>query len=276
MNQPAEYYSPTEEIDLTEIIRKLIQFLRTNLKLLLLFVLMGIALGVLAYFMLPRRYNVRMIADSRLLSSQEVTNLVDSWNELLGDREYTLLSRKLNVPLEVVTSVAALQATSAATSVEGANAKDVFAIEAVVFDNDRVDALQKGIIYYLENSPYVQERITAEKRRMNALKNRLQGEIAQLDSVKLSLQSLIRRGGNASNAFIAEPGSINAQIVTLYGQLLGIEENLLFMENIQVISGFDRREHADFPKLPPCVLVGAVVGFVIALVVTFLRSLKLG
>ncbi len=274
MSQSTEYYSPTEEIDLTEIIRKLIQFLKTNLKLILLFVLGGIGLGLLGYYRMPRRYNVQMIAVTRLLSSHEVADIVESWSELLKNGEYALLSRKLNVPVEVTTNVYSFKALATGLN-GGPNPKDAFAIEAVVRDNARVDALQKGIIHYLETNPYVQERLGAEKRRLNALKSRIAGEITQLDSVKLSLQNLIRRGGNNSNAFIAEPGNVNAQIVTLYSQQLTIEESLQFIENIQVITGFDRRENPDFPKLPLCLVAGAVLGFLLALVVTFFRALNL-
>lgn len=274
MNQPAEYYSPTEEIDLTEIIRKLIQFLKTNLKLILLFVLGGIGLGVLGYYNMPRRYNVQMIAVTRLLSSREVADIVESWNELLKNREYALLSRKLSIPAGVASNVVSFKAASTGVTAT-TNVKDAFAIQAVVRDNAQVDVLQKGITHYLETNPYVQQRLVAEKRRLNALKDKIAGEIAQLESVKLSLQSLIKQGGTNSNAFIAEPGNINGQIVNLYTQVLNIEESLLFIENVQVITGFDRREHADFPKLPLCLLAGAAVGFVIALVVTFFRALNL-
>jgi hypothetical protein len=273
MNKPTGYVSPTEEIDLTEIARKLILFLRRNQKIILIFTLLGIALGLVAYYTLPRKYDVQMIASTRLLSSLEVTDIVESWDDLLDNGEYALLSKKFNVPVEVIVNVSSFKALS--TGVDGrANAKDAFAIEAEVRDNAHLNALQQGIVHYLETNPYVLERLGAEKRRLNSLKNRIAGEIAQLDSVKLSLQNLIRRGGNNSNAFIAEPGTINKEIVQLYTQQLTIEESLQFIENIQVITGFDRRENPDFPKLPLCLIAGAVLGLLLALVVTFFRALN--
>ncbi len=274
MNKQTDYYSPTEEIDLTGLLRKLIQFLRINLKLILLFVLTGVLLGVANYYLLPRKYNVQMIADSRLLSSQEVVEIMDPWNDLIANGEYALLSRKTHVPGEVLADVASLEATSAGNSAGGSD-KDAFTVQAVVLSNTRLDTLQKGIIRYLEQSPYVQERVNAEKRRLTALRNRVDREISQLDSVKLSLQNLISRGGGSSNAFIAEPGNINVDIVELYEQSLKIEESLQFIDNIQVISGFDRRENPDSPKMTICIAIGAAVGLIAALMVAFLRALNL-
>jgi sensor c-di-GMP phosphodiesterase-like protein len=129
------------------------------------------------------------------------------------------------------------------------------------------------MVYYLENSQYMQERTRSEKRKLQAFKARIEQELAQMDTVKSSLQGMLRRGGNTAGGFITEPGNVNSEIVTIYEQLLETDQALEFVDNIQVISSFDQVENPSSPKLYVCLAAGLVLGIFAAMLIIFLRQL---
>jgi len=268
-----QYYPQDEEIDLKQVARRFTGFIKRNLSFLVLSALIGLGLGLGAYQILPRTYQVQMIADSRMLSSQVVVTIVESWQELLRKGGHQALGRKMNLKPEVLKRVQKLEAEPTRVSTPTKQNRDVFTITASLADTAVAAPLQEGIIYYLENNEFMKERTASEKRRLSLLKRRIEQEIAQLDSVKGVVQNIIRRGASASSPFISDPGSINGEIVGLYNQLLDVDQNLEFINNVQLISSFNPVSKADSPSLIICLAAGLMTGVFSALLIIFLRSL---
>jgi uncharacterized protein involved in exopolysaccharide biosynthesis len=272
-SNPVKYYTPEEEIDLRESVRNMIVYVRNHFSILFVFALAGLATGYGAFLLIPRSYEVSMIADSRILSSQVVISIVNSWQELLEKKERGLLARKMNVSPEVVNALQKVEAEPNETTRITEQSRSAFIINATVSNTRIVDSLQAGMVYYLENSQYMQERTKSEKRKLQAFKARIEQELAQMDMVKSSLQGMLRKGSNSAGGFITEPGNVNSEIVTIYEQLLETDQALEFVDNIQVISSFDQVENPSSPKLSVCLAAGMALGIFTAMLIVFLRHL---
>jgi hypothetical protein len=262
-----------DEIDLMLLLTNAIHFLKKNSKVFILFLLLGLIIGSLSFYLLPRVYKVNMLADSRILNGEEVIAIVDSWQDLLKKGEYNLLSRKFNISVKEVESIKTIEAETN-KRIARDQERNAFLIKLEVFDNSSLDSLQSGIIYALKNSDYIRRRIETQRENLELLKSKINNEIAELDSIKLSMHKLLRTGGNSANPFLTDPSSVNLHIVSLYEKQLKIAEEIKFLEEIQVIEGFTRVEKADKPKLIICLLSGIFIGLVSAIIYILIQAIR--
>ncbi len=272
-NYPSRVES--DEVDLLLVVRNSVRYIKSYWNLFLLSVILGTLGGWAAYHLLPPTYKVNMIADSRILSSMEVMSIVESWQELIKKKEWHALAQRLNVSDEVANQVGLLEADLVNQKMVGADPdQDPFVITAYVRDNRVLDALQAGIIHYLENNKYVKDRVAVRKQNLDSLRREVNVQIADLNSLKGSLRRLVENGGNGSNAFLTDPASVNAMIVNLYEKKLGIDESLRFIEDIQMIAGFTRFDKPDSPKLSICLVAGFAAGLLIAIAIVAVRGVQ--
>jgi LPS O-antigen subunit length determinant protein (WzzB/FepE family) len=265
----------SDEVDLVLALRSGVRYVKSYWTLFLLSVTLGTLGGLAAYHLLPPTYRVTMIADSRMLSSVEVVSIVESWQELIKKKERRALAGRLHVSEAVISQVGKLEADLINQKMVGNNPDDdPFIITANVKDNRVLDDLQAGIIYYLENNKYVKDRVAVKKQNLDSLRRQVNNQIADLNNLKGSLRRLVENGGNGSGAFLTDPASVNEMIVNLYEKRLGIDENLRFIDDIQVIEGFTRFDKPDSPKLSICLVVGFAAGLLVAIGIVAFRGVQ--
>ena len=260
-----------DEIDLLVLFQKIRVAIARNKVLFVVIVITGLVGGAAFFQATPSRFKARMLADTRVLTNREVMEMTDNLQTLVKDHDFTLLAAKLHLSPAVVGKIITLSAEGSA-ELPSAPGKNVFVLQATVYDPHIIDSLQQGIVYFLENNEYVRQRIRVQRENLTAIKIRSEKELAQLDSLKASMLNLVRRGGNAGNAFVLEPGSINEQSVKMFEKIRNLDESLQFLDNVQVISNFDKPEKADFPKLSVCLIAGLILGLIIALAVVLLKE----
>jgi uncharacterized protein involved in exopolysaccharide biosynthesis len=262
-------------VDLLLVLRNSLRYLKSYWNLFLLSVLLGTLGGWAAYHLLPPTYKVSLIADSRILSSMEIVSIVESWQELIKKKEWHALAQRLHVSDDIAYKVGKLEADLVNQKMVGsAPDDDPFVITAYVKDNRVLDALQAGITQSLENNKYVRERVAVKKQNFDSLRRQINNQIEDLNGLKGSLRQLVEKGGGNAGAFLTDPASINEIIVTLYEKRLSIDENLRFIDDIQVIEGFTRFDKPDSPKLSICLVIGFAAGLLVAIVIIAFRGLQ--
>jgi hypothetical protein len=272
-NYPSRVES--DEVDLLLMLRNSLRYVKSYWNLFLLSVILGTLGGWAAYHLLPPTYKVNMIADSEILSSMEIMSIVESWQELIKKKEWHALAQRLNVSDEVAYNVGGLEADLVNQKMVGSDPdQDAFVISAHVKDNRVLDALQAGIIYSLENNKYVRERVAVKKQNFDSLRHQINSQIADLNNLKSSLRRMVENGGGGSGAFLTDPASINEIIVDLYEKRLLVDENLRFIDDIQVIEGFSRFDKPDSPKLSICLVMGFAAGLLIAIAIVAIRGVQ--
>ncbi len=265
----------SDEVDLMQVVQSGVRYVKSYWTLFLLSVTLGTLGGLAAYHLLPPTYRVTMIADSRILSSMEVMSIVESWQELINKKEWRTLAQRLHVSDAVAGQVGKLEAELVNQKLVGSSPDDdPFLITAYVKDNRILEDLQAGIIYSLQDNRYVRERVAFKKQNFDSLRREINSQIADLNGLKGSLRQLVEKGGGNAGAFLTDPASINEIIVDLYEKRLSIDENLRFIDDIQVIAGFTRFDKPDSPKLSICLVVGFAAGLLFAIALVAVRGVQ--
>ncbi len=256
--------------------RKIVLIIQAHRALFLFSLIAGLLGGLLAYYLLPPAYKTSMIADSRVLGSPEIISMVDSWDNLLRKKEYEALATKLKLSSSILTKVKSLEAELNNKSLSGSDPNNgPFVINAVVTDNSILDTLEQAIVSNIQSNEYVKRRINRELRNLDSLKKQIEYQIADLNEVKTSVRKLLQPGERVTtNAFVADPGSISVQILSLFAQKQGIEDRIQFIDEIQVIDGFTKYNKPDSPKRLVCLALGAALGLLLSTLIVGVKVFK--
>lgn len=262
-----------DELDLVTLVEKLISFLKNYGKALLLFSLLGLALGLLRYFISSKQYTSRVILHSVVLTNQEEIELIDSWQDLISKGEQEQLAKMMNCDLPVVKSLTKISAEEI-QKLYSQNNPNGFIVEVVVSDTSILDELQNGIVHGLENSDYVRERVESRRSRLNELIRTVKTELAKSELTKNTIDSMIRTGKGGSASLMVDISGINSQWIDLNDKLLSYEQDLKFVNAVQVLQGFTKFGKPSSPSLVKNVLFGLAGGFFIGYLVGLFRYVQ--
>lgn len=228
-----------DELDLVNLIGKAISFVQRFKFILGIFLLAGLVWGLYLHFTSPKQFTTRLIVHSMFLSNQEEIEIVSNWKELLGKREKVQLASLMGCDVKVIEKLSNISAEEILKTY-AVNNPNGFIINATVKDNSILDDLQKGIVYGLNNSPYVKEKIETKKARDRELIKRTTDEIAKLNVTKQIIDSLIKTNQRNTSSFMLDISRISAQTIELNEKLFNYQEDLKFLTGIQVLENFNK------------------------------------
>lgn len=270
--------SQTEDIDLLVLAERCLGFLSRYKWVFIIGAAAGLALGTLVYSRMANIYSSRMIVHSYLLANQEEIQIVDNWNQLLKKKEYTALAGMLNVKENVLYPVKKIDATEI-QKVFTPNNPSGFTVDVNTTSNAILPALQEGIVYGLENTPYVKARTDIKRANLEELIAATTIEIRKLDSSKAIIGNILAGSGKASSSLIVDGSSINRQLIDMNEKLLGYKEGLKFANAVQVLQDFSKFKKPVGPHLLAWLAIGLVfclaIAWFYAFVDTIRRKLKL-
>ena len=225
------------------------------------------------YRISPKEYSSTLILHARIITNQEQLEIVKSWNELLRKGEYDILASVLNCD-------AAISEKSQEISGEEIQKLYVpdnpngFTIEVLVSDTGILERLQQAIVYGLQNNEYIKERIASRKSNLNALIQKVKTEISALDSTKSNVENIINNKNQNQSKFIIDVTGINRQLIELDEKLYGYQDELKFVNAIQVLQNFNKLKYPENPKLLPSLFIGLIAGVFIGYFVALYRYMK--
>src|SRR5690606_5735397 len=86
-----------------------------------------------------------------------------------------------------------------------------FEVTATVTDNDILPQLQEGIVNFLQNNEFVQKRVALKEDGLKTLIDRIDKEIAQIDSVKTKIGQSVPLSATSPNVVLMEPSNLYEQ-----------------------------------------------------------------
>lgn len=256
-----------EEVDLISLLVRLVKVVRKRFYLLIIFLVINAILGSLAYFAFRPVYTTKMILESNVVRYANIANLVETLQDLVEEQNFVALQERLNISNTLAQDIKSLRAINITEKVLGrADREDIedyqVIIEAEVRSNRVLDSLQIGLLHYLENNQYINERIQEYKENTETELRKVSSDISQLDSLKKSVEELIRQE-NLQNLYLADVGDMYENSLRLYEKESYLKTRLRFIGNIQVIEGFTQfREPSSF-NLTNSIIAGAASGFVL-------------
>ncbi len=268
----------TDELDLMDIVRNFVSFIRNSAKIILPFGTIGLLLGITLYVISPNQYISKLVLRSFVLTNQEHIQVIASWNDLLRNNERALVAQILNCHSEVVNKLSKITAEEIVKANPEGNLYG-FIITVQVRDTSILKELQKAIIFGLENNEYVRERVAIKKANLKILINKVSDEIRKLDSVKTNVEIALKSNseGKTSSSFLIDAGDINNEIIELNEKLLKYQEDLKFSNAVEVLQQFNKLSKPILPKkstlLPLGLFTGLAIGYILYLWIYIKRKL---
>lgn len=262
-----------DDLDLVSLFERTSRFFRTYFRLIVICSIIGIVLGFTLYKIVPKQYTSSLLLHSFTLTNAEQINIIDNWNELIKAKEYESLGKLLNCSPSMVKKIKEITAEEI-QRLYSDNNPNGFNVEVLVTDNSILDSLQQGIIYGLENSEYMKQRLATKRSGYTILIEKLNTEISKLDSTKKNIESSITNNTQHGNSYILDISNINTQMIALNEKLLTVQEQLKFTNAVQVFHKFEKFQKPHSPKLIKSVALGLIAGFAIGYIIAVYLSLR--
>jgi hypothetical protein len=261
-----------DDIDLIIVLERISRFLFVNKIVLIVSAIAGLICGLAIYRSLPKTFNSTLILRTQVLSNTEDIGILSSWNDLLINGEYGALSRYLNCSPDLVSKLRSINAEIIPNPLPAISA---FSVSVLVKDTTILNDLQSAIIYGLENNDYVKAKVTFKRDNTIQLITSINQEIARLDSTKRKIELSSAGKPLSSPSFIVDISNLNVQMITLREKLYLNQENLKFVDAIQVTQKFEKYEKPVSPRLSILAFSGLLGGLFIGLILSIVKTVRL-
>lgn len=214
---------PDDEIDLYDLILVLKRRYRIVLGLFLVAVLASGA----ASFLQPPVYESSLIVRTPLIFPAETEKLIKGLNGLLEEDNYTEFSKTLGIPEEAARGMVSLKAKSPHRQDE-----DYVEISLEVKDTGIIHTLNQGILHYLNETPYLKERLAIKRENLEHLKKEILDKIDKIEKLSAAVVDHIEKGRIKDIGF--NPIGLDKGIIALRQQLKDLDDKLELLRGYEV------------------------------------------
>ena len=264
-----------DELDVVSLIGNFLGFISRFKRILLSFAITGLLLGIYFYLSSPKQSSSKMILHSAVLTNQEEIEIIDDWNQLLSKHQLNVLAGVLNCREGVLKKLTSISAEEV-QKVYSQNNPNGFIVNVKVKDTSILDELQKGIVYGLDNSPYVSEKLAAKRIKYNELIESVNQEIQKLNSTKQTVDDIISSKNPGSTPLLIDISRLNAEWIDLNEKLLNYQEELKFMRGVYVLENFNKGKLSRSLLKPLFfgLAAGCFLGYLLSLVLSVREKIK--
>lgn len=230
----------------------LILFLFKNRIVLSVFLIIGIALGVITNKMSKPVYALSMMVKHTELNAGTFGEMLDNLNDLAGKASDARFAEVIGLPESVSSKIISVKGTT----LDGADLRKdtsqqsnrTFLIDLILTDNTIGDSVQKALIHYFNDNPFLhklkEDKIQLKKDRIAFINTELQ----KLDSLKTVYNKFLSASGSSSvfynNAF--NPVELYQQSSNYQTEKTAIEEWL--RQNSQSVISLGNTTPSVIPK----------------------------
>jgi hypothetical protein len=260
-------YTPIAEgeMDLTEILKKLIAYFRKNRAIFLVSCVMGLVIAALIYKLSPRVYTSRLVLESTVLNVHEQAEIVSNWDEQLNTRGYPILARIFNCDPGLISQVSELKVETVGLPMEGNAA---FALIIETQDTLGLPAMQDALVYAFKSNDYSRQRVAIRTQNLKDEIAKAEQQLNALDSAHQIVDDFRNGVKSGSSQLMLDVSTIPEQRLNIQEKLAGYKERLAFVNDIQVLQPFLRPK-----KARPVLILFAVVGLLGGFFIGYLFSL---
>lgn len=264
----------SDDIDLINIVERAFLFFRRYRILFIVAIVAGIGLGCLKYYTSGKMYKSRLILHSSFLTNLEEIEIINYWNELLKRNEYAALAQSFNCDENMLHDVVSIEGSEILKNYSASNPNG-FYIDVRVRNNSVLQGLQKALVYGLNNTEYVKQRLALRKKDLETLIDKVTAEIQKLDSVKRSIETVITSREKNSTSFMLDIPGVNKEFIDMNEKLLSYREELQFTSGgIQVLQSFVPLNTPVSISLRVMILLGILFCLFIAFIFTLVHSVS--
>jgi len=258
------------EIDLVELLLKGVIIIRDNFWTIVLFFVIGCALGATYFMTAQKQYLSKMIISSNILTNTYAKVLFDNVNDHLRDHDYKIVADALQITEDQTRQVVSLEIETLIKT-EGNSTKDSdrYLITAHVYDKQVLPNLQQGVIKYLENNEFVKVRVKQQRNFLKQMLSSIDQELKELQQFKADLYNG-KFFSSAKGNVMFDPTVVNSKVIELTQKKVEYENGLELSNSVQTIEGFTPFKRVDKPRLATSLIAGSIIGlFAVAGLITF-------
>jgi hypothetical protein len=250
------------------------RILANNKFIFFLIVFLITALAFSVRFVMAPAFRTEGIFVSHTLPAKYCGMMVKNLSELTGKANLPILAEQLKIAPEVADDITLIQLFPMADTFALEKRDSVlalFRLSVIVKKMDNLEAIQGGIITYLENSEYAKKRKEARIRSLEATRDNLRVKVKSLDSLKEIVNSSIVPRSNGQGIILGEPinpVSIYQAEMSYYQEEMRINESLATIDNIEIVQPFLRRIQPNYPRFNTYLIVGFLISVAAALLIT--------
>jgi hypothetical protein len=263
----------SDDFDLMNLLERTFSFFRNYGRRIAISSVIGMLAGFVLYKISAKQYESTLLLHSITLTNTEQINIIENWNSLLKNGEYTVLGERLHCDPVMLKKVAKITAAEI-QKLYIPNNPNGFVVTAIVKDNAVLDSLSKGIIYGLENSDYIKEKLASRRATLAELIGKVKIEITKLDSTKKNIEYSISSNQQHSSSIIIDVSTITSQMISLNEKLLGYQDELKFSAAVLVFHKFEKFEKPVSPKLFKLIVLGFIGGFTVGYMLSLYKYLR--
>jgi hypothetical protein len=263
----------SDDVDLVTLLQKTVLHFRRFRIAYIIAIITGVVLGSVLFFSFPKIYKSRMILHPMYLTNEEDMQILDNWDELLKRGEYASLAAAWNCDEKIPRNLASIDATDVLKVFSQTNPNG-FYVDVRLRDNSMLPALQQAIVYGLNNSEFVKDKVAVRRDNLKFMIEKVTSEIAKVDSTKTNVDEILSNKEKNSSSLMIDVSGLNRQLIDLNEKLLGYKEELKFVNGVYVIQGFSRFDNPVSISLKVLIIIGLIVSLVITYLYTLIVLVK--
>ncbi|MEQ8363088.1 MAG: Wzz/FepE/Etk N-terminal domain-containing protein [Cyclobacteriaceae bacterium] len=265
-----------DEIDLVELLVKIVLLIKRNLIQIIIFFVIGTGLGYAYASLAPKVYESKMLISSEILTESYSEKIFETLQNLVKEKNYEGLSAKTGLSNDESKSVSKIKIESALKDKPQKEDEKRFFLITVELTNQKIlTKLQNGLIQFLQQNDFVRIRVDQRKKYYSDLIKKVDNEITSLEEFK----NRIYNGKffeNTRGNIMFDPTEVNTKIVELSKERGGLVMALETANSVQVVESFTQFDKPIWPKKSVSLAAGATLGlFLVSLMIAFKSIRKL-
>ncbi len=265
-----------DEIDLMELLARIVIGVKSNFRFLLIAFLMGSTLGVIYYQFSPKSFESKMLISSDILTESYSKTMTGDLVKLIKEKNVTSLSSKLGLSESQAASLSDIEIKSAIEKSDNIKEQEKTYLTIVCRSNDNTiwPALQNGLINFFETNNFVKIKVNQRTKYFTQIIEKIDKELIDLNELKGKIASGQLTQSSKENLVLFDPTTVNSKILELNKEKIDLQNKLELVNSIQLIEGFTVFEKPVSPKLSFSLATGASFGLIIVGVILAFTSLR--
>ena len=275
----------TEELNLKQLFTDFVNFISRNKKTLLAFIMLGVFSVIIFQNLKPSYYDTQAICMSGIAEYERIEQLeelsqrtaVDLINYLqinISNKDHDQLALLLDISAQTASNIKSVEAEQLYQQDmnEKFYALNKFEVRLSVFDNNIINDIQKGLIYYFNNNNFIKDYHEMYLNSSNSLVSEIKDEMNVLSNMRLEgaknnldLSSVNIISGKDEN-------TISNQIISLAQLKEEIKTNQMLLNPLVFVQDFAKTNKTERDLLVWCLLSG-FISLLFGMLFAFVREL---
>ena len=276
----------TEELNLKQLFTDFVNFISRNKKTLLAFIMLGVFSVIIFQNLKPSYYDTQAICMSGIAEYERIEQLeelsqrtaVDLINYLqinISNKDHDQLALLLDISAQTASNIKSVEAEQLYQQDmnEKFYALNKFEVRLSVFDNNIINDIQEGLIYYFNNNNFIKDYHEMYLNSSNSLVSEIKDEMNVLSNMRLEgaknnldLSSVNIISGKDEN-------TISNQIISLAQLKEEIKTNQMLLNPLVFVQDFAKTNKTERDLLVWCLLSG-FISLLFGMLFAYIRELQ--